>query len=85
MSRRLRVRQPPRVDDRQLADWMREVTDAINVLPNMSIISTSNGPNSAYTGNSGDIAVDIGSSATTFWVKRIGDGSMSGWSALGFA
>lgn len=85
MSRRLRIGAPPFTSDTALAAWMREVTDALNVLPNMSISSTTNGPNSVITGNSGEFLIDVGSSVTTFWFKQHSDDSTSGWSAVAFA
>lgn len=84
MSRRLRVSQPPPSSSAEMSRWMREVTDAINGLPALSLSSTTNGPNSVITGDSGTILIDVGSSATTFWFKRSGT-TTSGWSAVGFA
>jgi hypothetical protein len=85
MSRRLRINaQPPHINP-VFDQWARQVTDALNFMPGFSISSTTNGPNSVVTGNSGEFLIDIGSSATTFWLKRHSDGSTSGWSAIGFA
>ena len=84
MSRRLRISAAPPVGP-GFSLWAQQVTDALNTMPNFSLSSTSNGPNSTVTGDSGTILIDIGSSATTLWFKRHGDGSTSGWSALGFA
>lgn len=84
MSRRLRISAaPPSAGPYSL--WYQQVTDAINLLPNFSISSTSNGPNSYVTGDSGTLLLDVGSSATTLWFKRLGDNTNSGWSAVGFA
>lgn len=87
MSRRLRIVAPPPANagDPSFRLWAQQITDAVNLLPNFSLSSTSNGPNSFVTGDSGTILIDVGSSATTFWFKRHGDNNMSGWSAIGFA
>lgn len=85
MARRLRVSAPVPPGEPAMVRWMQQVTEAINLFPGMSISSTTNGPNSLVTGNSGEILMDVGSSATTFWFKRHGDGNTSGWSAVGFA
>lgn len=80
MSRRLRISAPPpsRGPD---ALWFQQVTDALNVLPNFSIISTSAGPNSNTTGDPSNIAFDVGSSVTKLWLKVSGT-TTTGWSAL---
>ena len=85
MSRRLRIRQPPQVKDPNLNRWLQDLAAQINQFPNFSISSTTNGPNSLITGDSGTFLFDFGSSATTLWFKRHSDGSTSGWSAVGFA
>jgi hypothetical protein len=84
MSRRLRVSAPP-PGQGAFFEWARQVTDALNGLPNFSLSSTTNGPQSLITGDSGEILIDVGSSATTLWFKRHSDGSTSGWSAIDFA
>ena len=84
MPRRIRINQPPATNDTSLNVWMREVTEQLNLLPAMSIISTSDGPNSAFSGNSGDWAIDIGSSNSTFWAKETDNDSMTGWSEFSF-
>ncbi len=83
MSRRLRISDPPTSTDAAVNAWMREVTDALNVLPNFSISSTTNGPESQITGDSGEWLIDVGSSATTFWAKRSGN-TTTGWAAVDF-
>ena len=84
MSRRLRISAPPpyipQVSGFDL--WAQQVTDALNLLPGISISSTTNGPNgSAVTGESGDILIDVGSSATTHWLKLSGS-TTAGWAAI---
>lgn len=84
MSRRLRISAPPPAGrDPYFTLWAQQVTDAVNSLPNFSISSTSNGPNSYVTGDSGTLLIDVGSSATTLWFKESGD-TMTGWIALDF-
>lgn len=85
MSRRLRVNAPPAGSNAGFNAWAQQVTDALNLLPNFSLSSTTNGPESQITGDSGTLLIDVGSSATTLWFKRHGNGNTSGWSALGFA
>jgi hypothetical protein len=67
--------------DRQLDTFLRDLTDAINQIPNFSIISTSDGPESTVTADAGVFGFDIGSSHTTFWAKVSGD-TTTGWKAL---
>ena len=83
MTRRIRVNPPSSTKDVALDRTLREVTDQLNLLPGMSIISTSGGPESNFSGNAGDIAVDVGSSATTFWGKTSGNDDQIGWSEFG--
>lgn len=80
MSRRLRVSALPPATG-SIALWAQQVTDALNLLPNFSISSTSNGPNSTITGNAGVLLIDIGSSNTTFWGKAT-EGGMTGWQEI---
>jgi hypothetical protein len=63
--------------------WFQQVTDALNHLPNFSLSSTTNGPESQVTGDSGTILIDVGSSATTFWFKESGT-TTTGWIAVDF-
>jgi len=82
MPRRIKVGLPPQTSDTALNRWMKDVTREMNILPSSSIISTADGPNSAYSGNSGDLVFDIGSSATTYWAKETGDDSQTGWASF---
>jgi hypothetical protein len=51
------------------------------VLPDFSIVSTSDGPNSSgISADLGTIAIDIGSSSTRLWQKRSASTSTIGWS-----
>ena len=79
MTRRIRVSQPSGTGNLALDRTLREFADQINLFPNMSIISTSDGPESNFSGNSGDIIIDVGSSATTAWFKQAGSDSTVGW------
>lgn len=78
---RYRISRPPITPFRELDRWLETVTDAINALPNFSISSTTNGPESVITADSGTLLIDIGSSATTYWLKESGSTSI-GWSTL---
>jgi len=82
MSRRLRISAPPPAGGPD-ALWFQQVTDAINGLPNFSLSSTSNGPESYVTGDSGMLLIDVGSSATTLWFKESGT-TTTGWVAIDF-
>lgn len=85
MSRRLRVSAPPPVGkDSYFNLWAQQVTDALNLLPNFSLSSTTDGPNSYVTGDPGTLLIDVGSSNTTFWIKLSGDSTL-GWSAVDVA
>jgi hypothetical protein len=84
MARRTRINSVPTTQDRVLNAWIAQVTEALNVLPALSIVSTSNGPNSAITGASGELAFDVGSSNTTMWLKASGD-TTTGWAAVSLA
>ena len=73
----------PRFPDPQMEAWARALEDRVALLPNHSIISTSNGPNSSgLTGDLGDLATDIGSSVTKLWQKHSASTSTTGWSAF---
>lgn len=78
MSRRARVVARP---SDNLAGWYREMTQGMNEFPNMSVISTSDGPESNTTGDRGHLAIDVGSAATTLWVKTSGT-TTTGWTAV---
>jgi hypothetical protein len=81
MPQRYRVSAPPPTDP-YLHQWFLQVQDALNQLPNISIVSTTNGPSASnITGVKGDIVVDIGSSTTAAWIKREGSKN-TGWIAL---
>lgn len=84
MSRSLRVGQPPRTSDPDLAAWMREVGDALNGLPAFSISSTTNGPNGAVAGLRGTLLIDVGSVASTMWFKNSGS-TTTGWQHIAVA
>lgn len=79
---RYRITRPPETPFRELNRWLETVTDAINALPNFSFISTTDGPESVVTADSGTFAIDIGSSATTYWLKESNSGTTVGWAAM---
>lgn len=70
--------------DQALATWLQQVADAINGLPAMSFISTTDGPNASnYSGDYGSIVVDVNSSSTTvYWVKRTSNTTTQGWEPM---
>lgn len=68
--------------DPQFLVWARAVEMQLLTLPELSVISTANGPNvSGRTGSPGALAVDIGSSVTRLWQKYSASTSTTGWSA----
>ncbi len=81
MAKRQRViAPPPQLGDRNDA-WFNQVTNALNTFPNLSIISTANGPNSVITSDPYNLAFDVGSSATHLWFKSSGS-TTTGWEAF---
>lgn len=63
--------------------WARAVNDAVLALPYLSIISTTDGPNtSGATGALGELAIDVGSSATRLWQKYSASTSTTGWQGI---
>ena len=82
MSRRIRVPQPPNTANPELDRWLLTLTNVMNQFPNFSIISTSDGPESVETASPGVLAIDVGSSNTTFWVKTSTETTI-GWQSLG--
>ena len=82
--RSIRVPLPPASGDARVDQWTRDVTNSVNGLP-ISIFSTSDGPNaSRVTSPEGFLGIEVGSSATRFWVKNSGSTS-TGWRALALA
>lgn len=72
---------PSGIDPRLLV-WARAVEGIVLTLPEISIASTSNGPNaSGMTGSTGALLIDIGSSSTRLWQKLSASTSTTGWSA----
>jgi hypothetical protein len=66
-----------------MLSWARAVEAIVLALPNVSTISTSDGPNSSgLTGSLGDIAIDVGSSSTRLWQKHSASTSTVGWNAF---
>src|SRR3990167_5057662 len=72
---------PPQTGNTALDGWLQDLTRAINEIPALSLISTSAGPNSVITADSGTFAFDVGSSNTTFWAKT-STSTTTGWNAL---
>lgn len=69
--------------DPQMLVWARAVEAVVLSLPEISIVSTSNGPNtSGITGSTGALLIDVGSAATRLWHKRSASTSTTGWSAF---
>ncbi len=75
----VRVQQPPPVEDQRQSQWQRDIADALNALPNLSIFSFAT-PESNVTAAFGTMGINITESATLarLWVKDTGQGS-TGW------
>lgn len=83
MSRRLRVTSPPPTGTGLFTLWAKQVTDAINGLPNFSMSSVTNGPESNVTASPGTLLINIASSGTVLWVKTSGT-TTTGWHSVDF-
>lgn len=81
MARRTRLSYPPRTDNPALDGWLQNLYSEINNLPNFSIVSFTDGPNSNETADPGTILLDVGSTITKAWVKQSGSTNI-GWVAL---
>ena len=82
MARLTRLSRPPFIQGNlELNCWLTQVHDAINDLPNFSIVSTTDGPESNQTADPGTLLIDVGSATTTTWIKQSGSGS-TGWVEL---
>lgn len=82
MAERWRISQPPRgIGNSTLYRYLSDTANALNQLPAFSLSSTITDMNtSGITANSGTFGFDIGSSATTFYMKE-SDGTQ-GWSSI---
>ena len=62
--------------------WLDEVKRAIEGLP-VSVFSTSDGPNtSGVSAPVGFIGIEVGSSATRFWLKYESPSLTTGWQSI---
>jgi len=54
-----------------LRDWLVKVADAINQQPTFSRFSAAGNPNSAVSGQAGDLILNMGSASTMtrLWIK----------------
>lgn len=63
------------------AFWFRDITDALNMLPPMSVFSFGN-PNSNLSAIPGTLGLNITSAATSkIWIKQVGSGN-TGWTSV---
>jgi len=90
MSRSFRLFAPDGADDPSLGEWIQQVTDAINGLPQIVLFSgntdasnLTGDPNlSALTADPGAIAMQFENSGlSVFWVKQSGS-TTTGWVEL---
>ena len=81
MARIARIHRPPRVRDGEMQRWMDTVTERLNEIPNLSVVSYSDntGPNSRLSSYPGHIAVESASTVShRAWIKLSGTSS-SNW------
>lgn len=75
---------PPPTESRTLAQWQRDISDAVNEIPAFSFFSAGH-PNSNVTANVGTLGFNYGaeSSATSvLWIKQVGSDNL-GWAPIG--
>ena len=78
----IRVPAPPANEEPRLAQWQRDVGDALNKLPNFSVFSFAS-PESNVTAQVSTLGFNIaGSAQSVLWIKQSGSGD-TGWAALG--
>ena len=78
----VRVPAPPPAEEPQLGQWQRDVGDALNRLPNLSIFSFTT-PESNVTAQAPTLGFNItGSDVSVLWLKQTGSGD-TGWVELG--
>jgi hypothetical protein len=63
-----------------LAQWARQITDAINTLPPYSVFSFTS-PNSNLSAIPGTLGFNLNSATTRLWLKDVGSGN-TGWSSV---
>jgi len=83
MALRKRIDYPTNVADTATRDYLANVADVLNQLPNISIISEVSGPEGVTRGNYGDLAVNVASAAGELHIKSSGLESTTKWTELG--
>lgn len=83
MARRSRIDYPTNVSDMATREYLERVADVLNQLPNISIISEASGPNSRYSGNYGDLAVNVAAGQGELHIKSSGEGNTTTWKEIG--
>jgi hypothetical protein len=76
----IRVPSPPASDDARQAQWQRNVGDALNDLPNLSVFSYST-PESNVTSVAPTLGFNHASGVSVLWAKVTGSGN-TGWVPL---
>jgi hypothetical protein len=72
-----RLTAPPATGNPRLDTWLRQVADALNALPNLSVFSYAT-PESQVTASAPALGFNLASATTPVWLKHSGDGNM-GW------
>lgn len=72
-----RLTPPPTTGDSRVDVWLRQVADAVNGLPRLSVFSYST-PESNVTASPGTLGFNEASNHTRVWLKETGNGT-TGW------
>jgi hypothetical protein len=75
-----RVTTPPATGNPRLDTWLRQVADALNALPNLSVFSYTT-PESNVTASAPALGLNLASGHTQFWLKASGDSNI-GWQSV---
>ncbi len=79
----LRLGPPPSSGNRALDTYLRDLTDAVNALPALSVFSY-NTPESNVTASAPTLGFNLASGHTQVWLKASGDGN-TGWVSVATA
>ena len=79
-----RLPPPPSDVTGPLGTWLRQVWQAVEALPRLSVDSFDGTPNSRVSGLPGDLLVNIGSASTDSRVWVLGGGARSALTNLGW-
>jgi hypothetical protein len=75
-----RLTAPPATGNPRVDTWLRQVADAVNALPNLSVFSYAT-PESNVTASAPALGFNLNSTTSRLWAKTSGD-TMAGWAPL---